>query len=114
MAFTIEVLDDCGALNNTYTLIIFCQLIKYIFNKFWLDGAQKGGYLHNKVMIYYMSLLEGLFASIALSVQSLISLKLGNGNAHQLNASFKHLSIKEGYQSICIDPIMRVQLKKVR
>jgi len=62
-------------------------------------------------MIYYMSLLEGLFASIALSVQSLISLKLGNGNAHQLNASFKQ---KEENQSICIDPIMRVQLKKVR
>ena len=90
MAFTIEVLDDCGALNNTYTLIIFCQLIKYIFNKFWLDGAQKGGYLHNKVLIYYMSLLEGLFASM------------------------QALSIKEGNQSICIDPIMRVQLKKVR
>jgi len=52
-----------------------------------LDGAQKGGYLHNKVMIYYMSLLEGLFASIAL--QSLISLKPGNGNAHELNESFK-------------------------
>jgi len=57
-----------------------------------LDGAQKGGYLHNKVMIYYMPLLEGLFASIAL--QSLISL---NGNAHQLNASFKHKGRKSIY-----------------
>ena len=111
MAFTIEVLDDCGALNNTYTLIIFCQLIKYIFNKFWLDGAQKGGYLHNKVLIYYMSLLEGLFASIALSVQSLISLK--PGKEMPINW-MQALRIKEGNQSICIDPIMRVQLKKVR
>jgi len=45
-------------------------------------------------MIYYMPLLEGLFASIAL--QSLISL-IGNGNAHQLNASFKHKGRKSIY-----------------